>query len=100
MTDEERSKLIKLASEMVLCRNMPPDCIGDGDMPAPKSRKARRAITEVSEAAHNQCKSWSKRIMEIVDADRKCPDCGGGEFETFSSERDKCVGCETLVDCE
>jgi hypothetical protein len=100
MTDEERSKLIKLAGEMVLCRNMPPHCIGDWDMPAPKSRKACRAITEVSEAAHNQCKSWSKRIMEIVDAKRQCPDCGGVEFETFNSDLDKCVGCKTLVNCE
>jgi hypothetical protein len=71
MTDEERAKLIKLASEMVLCRNMPPHCIGDWDMPAPKSRKACREITKVSESAHSQCKSWSKQIMEIVDADRK-----------------------------
>jgi hypothetical protein len=67
MTEEERSKLMKLASEMVLCQNMPPHCIGDWDMPAPKSAKACREITRVSLASHDQCRTWSKRIMEIVD---------------------------------
>jgi hypothetical protein len=67
MTEEERSKLMKLASEMVLCQNMPPHCIGDWDMPAPKSAKACREITRVSQASHDQCRAWSKRIMEIVD---------------------------------
>ena len=67
MTDEERSELKKLAAEMVLCRNMPPNYIGDWDMPSPKSRKACREITRVSEVANDQCKEWSKRIMAIVD---------------------------------
>ena len=67
MTDEERSKLIKLASEMVLCQNMPPHCIGDWDMPAPKSEKACREIARVSQAAHDQCRAWSKRIVALVD---------------------------------
>ena len=100
MTDEERSKLIRLASEMVLCKDMPPHCVADWDLPKTTPAKARREIDSVSQIAHAQCREWSKRIMEIVDADRKCPDCGGSEFETFNAERDKCVGCETLVDFE
>ena len=100
MTEEQRSELMTLAAQMALCQNMPPHCIGDWDMPAPKSGKACREIARVSQAAHDQCRAWSRRIMALVDAKRQCPDCGGVEFETFNSERDKCVGCETLVDCE
>jgi hypothetical protein len=36
-------------------------------MPAPKSAKACRKITRVLLASHDQCRTWSKRIMEIVD---------------------------------
>ena len=67
VTEEQRSELMKLASEMVLCQNMPPHCIGDWDIPAPKSAKACREIARVSQASHDQCRIWSKRIMAIVD---------------------------------
>ena len=100
MTDEERSKLTKVAAEMVRGNGMPPYCFGDWDLPKSTPAKARREIDAVSQIAHAQCREWSKRIMEIVDAKRQCPDCGGSEFETFNSDLDKCVGCETLVDCE
>jgi hypothetical protein len=67
MTEEQRSELMTLAAQMALCQNMPPHCIGDWDMPGLKSQKVRREISRVSQASHDQCRIWSKRIMAIVD---------------------------------
>ncbi len=67
MTEEQRSELMTLAAQMALCQNMPPHCLGDWDMPAPKSAKACREIARVSQASHDQCKAWSKRIVALVD---------------------------------
>jgi hypothetical protein len=67
MTEEQRSELMAIAAQMALCQNMPPHCIGDWDIPAPKSAKACREIARVSQASHDQCKAWSKRIVALVD---------------------------------
>jgi hypothetical protein len=71
VTDEERSKLTKVAAEMVLGNGMPPYSFGGWDLPKTTTVKARREIDSVSQIAHAQCREWARRIMEIVDADRK-----------------------------
>jgi len=38
------------------------------------------------------------QLRPVDHASQTCPDCGGTEFETFSADHDRCVGCETLVD--
>lgn len=32
--------------------------------------------------------------------ERMCADCGGDEFETFTTDHDGCVGCQNLVPSE
>jgi len=67
MTDEQRSALMKLAAEMVLCNNMPPEHSSDWLLPKTTPVTARREITAVSRVAHSQCKNWSKRLVKIID---------------------------------
>ena len=70
MTGEQKTKLKKLAAEMTQCVSMPPLAVGDWDLPKTTPTKALREIAKASEAADAQCRDWSKRIMELVDADR------------------------------
>jgi hypothetical protein len=70
MTDEQKTKLKKLAAEMAQCVGMPPLAVGDWGLPKTTPAKALREIAKASELADAQCHDWSKRIMELVDGDR------------------------------
>ena len=41
-----------------------------------------------------------RQPLRPATENRKCPDCGGAEFESFNSDLDRCLDCETLVDAE
>jgi len=67
MSPEQRSALIKLAGEMVRCKDMPPYFVSDWDLPKTTPVKVRREINAVSKIAHDQCRDWAKRLVNIVD---------------------------------
>ena len=67
MTDDERqSILIKLAAEIVRGEGMPPEWVGDWDIPKTTPRSARREIQRATLDAREQCRAWSRRIMDVV----------------------------------
>ena len=63
MTDEQKTKLKKLAAEMAQCVGMPPLAVGDWDLPKTTPAKALREIAKASELADAQCRDWAKRIV-------------------------------------
>jgi hypothetical protein len=65
--EQKKSRLIKLASEMVLCRGMPPEFVTDWDLPKTTPVTAKREILRATKEAHDKCREWSRRIMEIVN---------------------------------
>lgn len=67
MTDEQKTLLIKLAGEMVLCKDMPPYFDSDWDLPKSTPQRARREIAAMSQIAHSQCLEWARRLKKIVD---------------------------------
>jgi hypothetical protein len=70
MTEAQKTALKKLAAEMAQCVGMPPLSVGDWDLPQKTPASAQRKISSVSEIADAQCRNWSRRIVELVDADR------------------------------
>lgn len=55
---------------------------------------------ELIDAVVDHLPDFFKQPLCAAMENRKCPDCDGSEFESFNSELDRCVGCETLVNAE
>ena len=70
MTEQEKTTLKRLAAEMLRQQGMPPFCIADWGLPKTTPLNARKQIAEASYTAHEQCRDWAKRIVELVDRDR------------------------------
>jgi len=69
MNDEQiKSRLLKMAAEMMRGKGMPPEFFGDWKLAKTTPITARREIVFHTNAARQQCNDWGRRLMEIVDA--------------------------------
>lgn len=66
LSDDQKSRLIKLAAEMVRGEGMPSDFVEDWDLPKTTPMKTRRKIQKSSATALAQCHEWANRIMDVV----------------------------------
>lgn len=71
MNESQTSQLIKLASEMALGKNMPREFLVDWNLPASTSHGTLRKIEASAKDARAQCLEWSKRIMSVVNEDKR-----------------------------
>jgi len=59
-----------MAAEMVCGKGMPTEFVSDWDLPKTTPITAKREIEFQTTTARQQCRDWSRRLMEIVDADK------------------------------
>lgn len=77
------SELIKIAAEIVGCKNMPSSIYEEWGWPKGMQITSWRKVCNSAFKAENQCKSWAIRLRKIADSitpDRAnyaiCPNCG------------------------
>ncbi len=71
MNESQKSQLIKLAAEMALGKDMPPEFIEDWSLPKSTSQRTKREILIASMIARLMCRDWSKQIMSVVNEDNQ-----------------------------
>lgn len=74
MTESQRSLLLQIAAEMVHGKGMPPEWIGDWEnIGKATPMKTKREIEAAAKESMGQCRVWSRRIMQVLNA-REVPE--------------------------
>ena len=72
MTEGQRSLLLQIAAEMVHGKGMPPEWIGDWEnIGKATPMKTKREIEFAAKESLAQCREWSRRIMQILNANMR-----------------------------
>lgn len=67
MTPKQRSALMRLAGEMALGNDLPPEPVAEWGLPKSTPLAARREIGRQSKRVRELAIQWAKEIVRIVD---------------------------------